>query len=201
VGQEQYECRGEEDRPAGHERPEAEVLTEFPVVRLHREKNRGQEGEQRQRQQTHAHGERGEPWLDKLRHEAARVHRSHSAGRNRADRDPQEDWGDNARTGEDPSPMPLGGVPASVVGAEGERRPPQHDAHQHQRQRNVKDGSQTGVDRREAGECEDDRQNEPDVIRLPDGADGMGDDFALALTAGTGGQQIPDAAPEIGAAE
>ena len=39
------------------------------------------------------------------------------------------------------------------------------------------------------------------MIRLPDGADGVGDDLALLGGARTSGQQVPDAATEVGAAQ
>jgi hypothetical protein len=89
----------------------------------------------------------------------------------------------------------------AVVGAEGERRAPEYDPHQHQRKRNVQHGAQPGVDRGKTGESEDYRQNQPDVVRLPDRTERVGDDFALALAPPAGREQVPDTATEVGSPE
>ena len=47
----------------------------------------------------------------------------------------------------------------------------------------------------------DDDEDQPDVVRLPDRADGVLDERALLRLARAGRQQIPDAAAEVGAAE
>ena len=51
------------------------------------------------------------------------------------------------------------------------------------------------------GEDEHDHKDQPDVIRLPDGANGMGNHLTLLGGARTSGQQVPDAAAEVGAAQ
>jgi hypothetical protein len=89
----------------------------------------------------------------------------------------------------------------TIVGAEGERRSAENDANQHQRERDVKHGAEPGVHRRKAGEGEHDGQNQPDVVRLPNRTDRVGDDLPLAMASRSRREEIPDAAAEVGASE
>src|SRR5207249_10432260 len=55
--------------------------------------------------------------------------------------------------------------------------------------------------RREAGEEQHDREDEPYVVRFPHRANRLRDELALMLPARTERQEVPHAASEIGAAQ
>ena len=202
-GDEQRAERREEERPARPERPRPEVLDELGIVGFEREEDGREIGEERQRQQPDGQAERGEPRRRRTGRRSCRLrrYRSGPARGHRADADAEQHRGDQARAGEDPAPAALHRVVLVVVGAEGERRAAQHDADQHQRERNVQHDAEPREHRREAGEREHDRQDQPDVVGLPDRPDGVADHLALAVAPRPAGEQVPHAAAEVGAAE
>src|SRR2546426_3238498 len=59
----------------------------------------------------------------------------------------------------------------------------------------------TTLFRSEAREEQDDREDEPHVVRLPHGADRLRDQLALALAAGAAREQGPHSAPEVRASQ
>src|SRR5437879_5483808 len=87
------------------------------------------------------------------------------------------------------------------VAPERERGAAQHDPDQDERQRDVEQRPEPREGRREAREQQDDREDEPDVVRLPHGADRLRDQLALTLPAGTAREQVPHAAPEVRASQ
>src|SRR5439155_17445172 len=127
------------------------------------------------------------------------------ARRDRADRRPEQERRDEARDREHYAPVSLRLVavpappapPGPPVAPERERGAAQHDPDQDERQRDVEQRPEPREGRREAREQQDDREDEPHVVRLPHGADRLRDQVALTLPAGTAREQVPHAAPEV----
>src|SRR5690606_28676659 len=84
-------------------------------------------------------------------------------------------------------------------GAEHEGGAAQDDADQRQAEGDVQRDADRRERPREHREQHDDHEDEPDVVRLPDGRQGAGEGHALLLPAGTTGEQIPDPPAEVGA--
>ncbi len=84
---------------------------------------------------------------------------------------------------------------------EGERRPTEDDSGENDRKRDKKgradDGERPGKRREE----DHDGHDNPNVVCLPHGADGPGDEPSPIRRAGTPRQKVPDTSPEIGTAE
>src|SRR5439155_8994562 len=118
---------------------------------------------------------------------------------NRPNGGPKEERRDEARDRERDAPVPLrlGAVPATPIAPERERGAAQHDPDQDERQRDLEQRPEPREGRREAREQQDDREDEPHVVRLPHGADRLRDQLALTLPAGTAREQVPHPAPEV----
>ena len=194
--QEDQNCREEHD-DAGAERIAAEVFDQLPLLRLQGQEHRREEGEERQREGADSERERREPRLHEPLREGSRGGRHHPAARHGPDADPEQQRGEHAGAGEDPSPASLRRVVLVVVGAKGEGRAPEHDSDQHQRDGNVEHGHDPGEHRREAGEREHHGEDQPDVVRFPDGPDGVRDHLPLPDAPRPAGEHVPHAAAEI----
>src|SRR5207244_8320050 len=94
-----------------------------------------------------------------------------------------------------PAPLRQVGVTAAAapVAPERKRGATQYDADQDKGQGDVQQGPEPGERGRKAGEEQHQREDEPDVVRLPEGADGLGDELALPLLTWTAGDNVPDA--------
>src|SRR5213593_775280 len=84
---------------------------------------------------------------------------------------------------------------------ERERGAAQHDADQHERERDVQQRAEPRERRWEAGKEQHDREDEPHMIGLPHRADRLGDELPLTLLAGSQREKVPYAASEIRAAQ
>ena len=195
------EERDDADDDARRERPRAEVVRELGVSRLVREVHGGEEREERERVHADDDRERREP----RREEAARDDAALDADvarRDRAHEVTEDDGRGDAGKREEEAPAPLLRVAAEVVRAEGERRAAEHDADEEQRDRDV----ERDRDRRKRcgkrGKKENDAEDQPDVVRLPDRAEGLLDERRAARRLhGQRREEIPDAAAEVGAGD
>ena len=86
---------------------------------------------------------------------------------------------------------------AAPVAPERKRGATQYDADQDKGQGDVQQGPEPGERGRKAGEEQHQREDQPDVVRLPDRADGLGDELALPLLTWTAGEKVPDATAKI----
>ena len=75
--------------------------------------------------------------------------------------------------------------------AEDEGGAAEDDPQQRQREGDVEGDAERGEDGREDGEDEHDDEDQPDVVRLPDGADGAGDRLPLLRRRGVRWQTGP----------
>ena len=86
--------------------------------------------------------------------------------------------------------------------AEGEARPAQDDPDRRERERDVEGGHHRGERLGEAGPEEDEDEDQPDVVRLPDRRDRALDPVADRLGVGrAAGEELPEPRTEVGAAE
>jgi hypothetical protein len=90
--------------------------------------------------------------------------------------------------------------PAAAVLPEDERRAAQDDADEHRRERDMERDPGRRVREREGGEEHHHDEDQPDVVGLPDRRQRLLDELALRAGAPAEGEQIPEAAAEIGAA-
>ncbi len=182
------------------QREAAEIVLHFRVARgVHREISRREKREQHQSKHAARQREGREPAGEESgRHQA--VHATDVAGRQCAQRHALHERREHAGDTKDATPSPLHVVLLRVVFAEDERRAAQHDAQQHRRQRNVQRGHHGRERCRPGGEQEHDDEDEPDVVRFPNRADGFGDEVAAAAGARAGGEHVPDARAKIRAA-
>ena len=129
-----------------------------------------------QREQAERQRERREPGRDVAGHEIVRCAEPPTRpGRDRPDRHPQQHRRHEARDREEPAPAALRHVVMAVVAAERERRSAQHDADQHEGERDVERDGQLGERAGETGEEQHDGEDQPDMVRLPHRADRVGD--------------------------
>ena len=83
----------------------------------------------------------------------------------------------------------------------GEGGASQHDPDQHQGQRDVQPDGDHGEGRRKGRKENHDGDDEPDMVGLPDGTDGLVDQSALRLAVTTHGKESPDPCSEIRSTE
>src|SRR5712692_6409828 len=89
----------------------------------------------------------------------------------------------------------------AVMRPERESRAAQHDANEHEGQRDVQRGAQFGERRRETREEQYDNENQPDMVRLPDWPDCLCDEGSLRGAPRSEGKEIPDTPAEVGSAQ
>ncbi len=201
AGEEQHPERGEKGDDRRDQRADAEVLLELRVPSLEREVDRGEEGEEDEGEEADRPREGGEPGGDEALDERARGCLSERSRGDRAHGHPEQHGGRDARDRERAPPPLLGHVVVPAVGAEGERGAAPHDPDQHERERDVQLDGEECEGGREAREEEHDHQDQPDVVRLPDGPDRVGDEVPLRVAPRPARQEIPHSASEIGAAQ
>ena len=198
-GEEQCGHRCHEHADTGAKCAEPEIVLQLRVVGFHREVHRRQVGAERQGQRPDGERKWLQPWVHKRLDERAGWARRDAAGRDGARRHAEQHRGHQAGPGKEHAPAALHVIALAVIGAEGERRPAQHDADQHERKRDVQRHRESRVRRREAHEEQDHREDQPYMVGFPDRPDGIGDERALSLPAWPGGEQVPHAAAEVGA--
>ena len=164
-----------------------------------REVDRGEKDKQREGEQPDHDRERGRPSGDKTRGDLP-VNDPDVAGRHAAQRRPEENGRHRGRPREHAAPARAHVVRLEAVGAKGKGGSSEDDTDQRCRKGDVKGGAyrrkRAGKDR----EHQNDDEDQPDVIGLPDRRDGVFDGFALRLLSGPGCQKVPDAAAEVRAA-
>ena len=125
----------------------------------------------------------------------------HPTRRDRAGDRPHAVGHEHRRDGE------RGAEVAAIAGAEdglaeGEARSPQHDAEGRDRERDEQGERDRRVGLGEAGPQDDEAEDQPDVVGLPHRCDRVVDHLAGSLAAlGASGDEVPEAGPEVGAAE
>ena len=85
-----------------------------------------------------------------------------------------------------------------VIGAEDERGAPDHDPHDEKQDGNEEPRGDRGEGLREGHEEQDQDEDEPDVVRLPDRGEGLLDGGPLLLRPWPMGDDVEDSAPEVG---
>ena len=205
AAREEQHCDGrEEQRHSGAERPAAEVLPQRLVLRFERQIDGREKRERHERKHPDRERKRREPRRDVDGVEPVPRPSSPVPDRARRDRSyggPEQQRRDEARAREQSPPPALHRVALPAVATKRERGTAQHDPDQHQRERDVQPDTELGECRRKAGEQQDDREDEPDVVRLPHGTDRVRDELALLCLTRTAREQVPNAAAEVRARE
>src|SRR2546425_8396318 len=187
---------------ARRQRAAPEVLLQLPLVSFERQVHGRQERERDEREQSDRERERAEPRCHVDRVETVPLRPSGPAESSRRDRSrggAEQERSNEARDREHHTPMAL--LFVRPIAPERERGPAQHDADQHERERDVQQRAEPRERRREAGEEQHDREDEPHMIGLPHRADRLGDELALTLPTRAWRDEVPHTTAEIGAAE
>src|SRR2546425_3787225 len=153
---------------ARRQRAAPEVLLQLPLVSFERQVHGRQERERDEREQSDRERERVEPRCHVDCVEPVPLRPSGLAESSRRDRSrggAEQERSDEARDRKYHAPMAL--LFVGPVAPERERGPAQHDADQHERERDVQQRAEPRERRWEAREKQNDREDQPYMIRFP----------------------------------
>ena len=172
------------------------------ALRVERQIHGRQEGKQAERENTAGHRERRQPARKETSCHLS-VLNPNLPGGQRSQRQALAERSEKTGRAEYRAPAALHCAALGIVFAKGKSRAPQHNADQHGRQRNVQRRHHRRKPARKTGEEQNDHENQPHMVGLPNGTDGVGDGFSLPLARGPAASKShmppPKSAPPISA--